>query len=391
MRNKLLPIILAIAICAAALPVWAADGDVELIDSIEIKIPGCEATFSLENVNSQFGIIEYNSSTETTYYITFPGETGKVTCDSAAYIGIYNEFIGDDPSKSFASSGGSLLGSNWSQTYSFPDREGKGICIYEVYILSNGELEAEYYDIPYEHRIYFIMGYPAKYADTFYTAKGIEKSENLIKSNAVLHSFNDLSANDWSIAEKPERPSSWAVEQVYSAISTQLVPAHLRQNYKSSVSRGDIAEMLVMLIERTTGRKVYDFLESKGTTVNKNAFTDTSDPNVIAANALGLIHGVGDGRFDSHGTLTRAQIAAIVNRYAIQFGVNVSGYSHSFTDVRSHWVDSELGWAVHRGIINGVGNNKFDPDIYLTTEQAIVILYRAFTHSNEFPALVRQN
>ena len=86
---------------------------------------------------------------------------------------------------------------------------------------------------------------------------------------------------------------------------------------------------------------------------------------------------MGNGRFDPDGTLTRSQIAAILNRIARLMGVRTSGYSHSFTDVSGHWVNSELGWPVHAGIIQGVGNNRFDPDGDLTTEQAIVIAYRA--------------
>ena len=57
--------------------------------------------------------------------------------------------------------------------------------------------------------------------------------------------------------------------------------------------------------------------------------------------------------------------------------METDGYTHTFTDVAGHWCDTELGWPVHAGIINGVGNNRFDPDGVLTTEQAIVITQRA--------------
>lgn len=114
-----------------------------------------------------------------------------------------------------------------------------------------------------------------------------------------------------------------------------------------------------------------------GVEVNPSAFTDTSDKAVLAANALGIIQGVGNNKFDPDGTFTRAQIAAIINRIARVLGVDTDGYSHIFSDVVGHWVDSELGWPSSVGIINGVGDNKFSPDTELTTEQAIAITYRA--------------
>ena len=77
--------------------------------------------------------------------------------------------------------------------------------------------------------------------------------------------------------------------------------------------------------------------------INPTAFTDTTDKNVLAANALGIINGVGNNRFDPNGTFTRAQIAAILNRTAEVLGVETDGYTHTFTDVSGHWVSDSLG------------------------------------------------
>ena len=64
---------------------------------------------------------------------------------------------------------------------------------------------------------------------------------------------------------------------------------------------------------------------------------------MLAANALGIINGVGDNKFYPNGTFTRAQAAAIINRVADVLGVETDGYSHDLADVAGHWVDSELG------------------------------------------------
>ena len=175
-----------------------------------------------------------------------------------------------------------------------------------------------------------------------------------------------------------ELPSDWAGDVVDVAIEAKLVPQHLQQNYSSAVSRGNVAQMFINLIEQSTGQSINTFMDAKGVSVNHQAFTDTTDQAVLAANALGIIYGVGDSRFDPNGTLTRAQVAAVVNRVARLLGIDTAGYTHNFIDVKGHWVDAELGWLTYERIVEGVGNNRFNPDGPLTTEQAIAITYRAF-------------
>lgn len=197
-----------------------------------------------------------------------------------------------------------------------------------------------------------------------------EDNANAALFNATVH---------YSTHERTDEPSTWAKAEVQSAVAAGLVPASLQQNYTGPVSRGEVAQMFINLVEKSSGKNIDAFMAEKGVNANTNAFSDSSDKAVLAANALGIINGVGNGKFDPNGTLTRAQIAAIINREARTLGVSTDGHRHNFTDVSEHWVDTELGWPVSAGVINGVGNNKFDPDAKLTTEQAIVITYRALT------------
>lgn len=171
--------------------------------------------------------------------------------------------------------------------------------------------------------------------------------------------------------------STWAKTEVSAAIDAGLVPKNLQQNYQIPVSRGEVAKMFVNLLEQSSGKKIVAIMAERNTMPRSGVFTDTSDEDVLDVSALGIINGTGDGKFSPDETLTRAQIAAIINRTANVMGVETNGYTHNFTDVAGHWADAELGWPAAMGIINGVGNNKFDPNAELTTEQAIVITYRA--------------
>ena len=208
----------------------------------------------------------------------------------------------------------------------------------------------------------------------------------IIAGNDILSDgsiSNDNSYGDFigkfsqSTSAPDDAPSGWAAPEVNAAIAAGLVPATLQRNYRSDVSRGAVAQMFINLIETASGATIDEFMEDAGVSIAGNPFTDTTDRAVLAANALGIINGVGEGRFDPNGTLTRAQIAAIVNRIARVMGVDTEGYTHSFADAANHWSGAELGWPSHAGIITGYEDGTFRPNGNLTTEQAIAITYRA--------------
>ena len=173
--------------------------------------------------------------------------------------------------------------------------------------------------------------------------------------------------------------SSWALTEVEAGINEGLVPQNLQANYTSPVTRGAVAQMFVNLLEKAAGKSIDDIIAEKGLSINPDAFTDTTDKAVLAANALGIINGTGSGKFSPDGTLKRAQIAAIINRVARVMGIETDGFTHEFNDITDNykWADTELGWPVHAGVINGVGGGRFNLGGDLTTEQAILITYRA--------------
>ena len=176
-----------------------------------------------------------------------------------------------------------------------------------------------------------------------------------------------------------DRPADYAIGEVTSAIEAGLVPNELLHDFTKPTTRGAVASMFINLLEKASGKSVDEIMAEKGVSVNENAFTDTSDKAVLAANALGIINGTGGGKFSPDGTLKRAQIAAIINRVAKVMGVETDGFTHEFTDITDNysWANAELGWPVHANIINGVGGGRFNPGGELKTQDAILITYRA--------------
>ena len=89
--------------------------------------------------------------------------------------------------------------------------------------------------------------------------------------------------------------------------------------------------------------------------------------------ANGLMNGVGNNKFDPDGAMTRAMLVTVLWRYAgePEEGVN------TFKDVKSdEWYTKAVAWAAHNGIVGGIGDNRFDPNGRITREQLATILFR---------------
>ena len=87
----------------------------------------------------------------------------------------------------------------------------------------------------------------------------------------------------------------------------------------------------------------------------------------------GLMNGMGNNTFEPDTATNRAMLVTILWRYA---GSPVDG-TNDFADVpNGQWFTQAVAWAAKNGIVTGVGNNKFDPEGKLTREQLATILFR---------------
>ncbi len=108
-------------------------------------------------------------------------------------------------------------------------------------------------------------------------------------------------------------------------------------------------------------------MEKEPQTDNKNIFVDTDENEYYSAavrwaNANGVVNGVSENEFAPNEHITRAQMAAIVYRYAKYKGLDISAngnapYSDN-ADIPEYSRDA-VSWASDKGIINGFEDNSF--------------------------------
>lgn len=121
----------------------------------------------------------------------------------------------------------------------------------------------------------------------------------------------------------------------------------------------------------------YNLLKDKNIVITVN-FSDvqSSDWYATAVNtlaSLGIIRGVGDGIFDPNRSITRAEFATI----ALRFADKTADSTNPFTDVASNdWYYSAVLNAVGFGWITGYSDGTFRPNASITRAEVATIVNR---------------
>lgn len=170
-----------------------------------------------------------------------------------------------------------------------------------------------------------------------------------------------------------EVPSSWAIAEIEKAKSLNLVTEKVLRDYKSEITREEFCELAVKLYESLSGKKA--------TTVLENPFTDTSNPEVLKANSLGIVGGRGKGIFAPNDPVTRQEIAVMLLRTINAADIKISNVSAAttFSDENriSSWALEAIKLLNSHQIINGDGT-KINPLGNTTKEQGIALVLRSY-------------
>ncbi|GMQ55930.1 hypothetical protein AN1V17_03220 [Vallitalea sediminicola] len=209
------------------------------------------------------------------------------------------------------------------------------------------------------------------------------------------------------ILASSDEPSSWAKEEVESAIKNEYVPTQLQSEYQKPITREEFAELFVNAVFKdfnryiqsyagmteeaawgTTTLTIEMFLEAISTT---EKFTDTDNKYVKVANILGMVNGIGDNKFDPDCFITREQAAVMfVNYFQTVYPNNTNEAPKYLDDLDqvSSWAREAVARAYGARFLKGnvkadtdrSGNilkkGHFDSKSNFTREQAIIVISR---------------
>lgn len=115
-------------------------------------------------------------------------------------------------------------------------------------------------------------------------------------------------------------------------------------------------------------------------------FSDADDVPAWALKAMamladrGILQGKGDGRIDPAGAVTRAEFAAVLVR---GLGLGLRGDPLAFDDVKPNaWFKSVVDIAASNGVVQGIGGNRFGPELAIARQDLGVMIYRALKAVN---------
>ena len=192
----------------------------------------------------------------------------------------------------------------------------------------------------------------------------------------------------------------WAVSEIQQAASKNILPFELANSYSQPITRGEFAELISFSLAQTdiwgasshpesinnaldrlkerlvTGQVI----EKKSHTDFNDVFTDTFEADIYYLTHLavfGIVQGREDGRADPEGLLTRQEAAKILGA-AVELFVegNPPSIAYADGDLIADWARKGVDLTAEHGILQGVGDGRFDPHGTLTRQQAIAAANR---------------
>lgn len=171
-----------------------------------------------------------------------------------------------------------------------------------------------------------------------------------------------INADAWSSA------SAWAAPELERADKAGLIPDVLKgQDLTEDITRAEFAALSVRLYEVMCGNTVAPAMQ--------NPFTDTADPEILKAYALGITKGTTATAFRPNLLISREQVATMLTRTVQaakpQLVLDTTGVTPFADDALiSDFARQSVYFMAKSGIIKGFSGNKFGPKNTTAAEEA---------------------
>lgn len=232
-------------------------------------------------------------------------------------------------------------------------------------------------DKTYSFRVRYVTMLPAENGEIKYVVSSYSNTASLgAGSSAVTNTAVPAPAGQDSSSYK--NASSWAVPELNRAVPLGLVTDRIKGNMQQNITREEFAEVAFKLYEELTG-------DSGDTT--DNPFTDTQNPAVIRAAGLGIVAGMGQGKFAPQVLISREQLGVMLHRLIVlskpEAAASSSGIAQ-FKDAHqiSPYAKEAMGFIASQGIIKG-SDGCINPQEKASREQAVMMALRIYDQFNK--------
>ena len=211
-----------------------------------------------------------------------------------------------------------------------------------------------------------------------------EKDEQIVENarnnkerllKADFYGCKDLDIAAYLRNETSTTVSQWAQEYVGRAVEYGILPDYMQNNYQNNITRAEFCTLLVNLIEKKSLTSIDWLILLRGQPMSTE-FDDTIYKNVSDIASLGIVNGVGDNKFNPLGEITRQEAAIMLMRTAGVLEYDVSAPETNLAGV-ADWAADGVNFVVDRGIMTGT-DNGFEPEGTYTKEQAITTMVRFY-------------
>ncbi len=131
--------------------------------------------------------------------------------------------------------------------------------------------------------------------------------------------------------------SAWAKQEVEEAIRLGFVPEDMQNNYKKAITRAEFAKISVMFVAHHFGMEVDEVVEwylsshvddfGNQLVFKEDTFTDIENSKyeyyIKCANSMYIVYGRGNGIFDPDAFITREEAATMLLRVYFCYGGGV--------------------------------------------------------------------
>lgn len=173
--------------------------------------------------------------------------------------------------------------------------------------------------------------------------------------------------------------AEWAIAEIEKLDDLEIITDTVAYSSMTGpITRGDMAKIAVRTWKILTFTPIDQDLGTNG----QNPFTDTSDPEIIAAYLLGIINGDGNGTFRPNDPLTRQEYFKISVNLLSSVGYMFSDDDKILLDDYvdgeeiSEWAEACTRLLIGIGVVKGSTDNSLNPGDIIVTQEALAIFSR---------------